>query len=478
MATTLTRRITRTILAVITATLLLSGAGTAAVAALTARHRTATELSRQASDVAAGVADAIDDTSGQADPVVELRRRLALVRRITATMHLDEVGIVTLRTDGTVSGEHASEVDDAEIRYEPLAAGEVLSGASGRTLWAVASAGPINRRDALAVVVLTRPIETGIGVAAGWLLVASALTLAAGGVVARGLGRRLTRPVRDASEVAAAIAGGDLTARVDPVDRHAEDLAALGTSINTLAEALQRARAVEQEFLMSVTHDLRTPMSSIRGYAEAVLDGAASPERAATVILSESRRLERLVSDLLDLAKLQASGFRLELEEMDLTLVAQSCIEGFERPGARSTKIDFVATSAPVPRVVADRDRVEQILANLLENATRYATSRVVVSASAEGRFVALRVEDDGPGIAPHDLPHVFDRLYVSREAPRRAESGSGLGLAISHGLAAAMGGRLSAGVAAAGGAAFTLTVPAVPSAGLSEWAPPEPPSR
>ena len=218
-----------------------------------------------------------------------------------------------------------------------------------------------------------------------------------------------------------------------------------------------RSRGLEQQFLLSVSHDLRTPLTSIRGYAEALDDGKADPKKAAAVIRAESKRLERLVADLLDLAKLQARSFTFSMQPVDVAAAVHTATTGAAGSWPEITFHPF--TTGPLI-VSADPDRLAQALANLVENAGRFARSTVAVTARQENGVAVITVDDDGPGIAAEDLPHVFERLYVARHAPRRTESSSGLGLAIVNELVTAMGGTVSAGAAPQAGARLEIRLP------------------
>jgi two-component system sensor histidine kinase BaeS len=275
------------------------------------------------------------------------------------------------------------------------------------------------------------------------------------------LGRRLSRPVRDVSAAAQAIAAGQLTTRVqEPGPGEHDEIAELQRSINHMAGNLERSRTLEQQFQLSVSHDLRTPLTSIRGYAEAIDDGNLDPKRAAAVIRAEARRLERLVADLLDLAKLQAHAFTFHHVPMDLSSAAQTAVEG--ATGSSGEVVFHAITTGPV-MVSADPDRVAQVLANLVENAGKYARRTVMVSCRSEHGRAVVTVDDDGPGIPAHDLPHVFERLYTATRQPERKENSSGLGLAIVRELVTAMGGEVTAGNAPTGGARLSFWLPAAP---------------
>ncbi len=232
-----------------------------------------------------------------------------------------------------------------------------------------------------------------------------------------------------------------------------------------MASQLEHARGAEHAFLLSISHDLRTPLTSIRGYAEALADGTlddADPtdrKRAATIIGAEGRRLERLVRDLLDLARLDAHQFSLSPRACDATEVVRDAVEAFE-PQAHELGIALKIASGGVLAVDLDPERLAQIAANLVENALKYATSKVEVYAApqTDGQ-IAIVVIDDGPGVPPTQMDRVFERLYTVREAPGRAV-GTGLGLAIVRELAAAMGGRARVEAAPGGGTRFVVSLP------------------
>jgi signal transduction histidine kinase len=234
-------------------------------------------------------------------------------------------------------------------------------------------------------------------------------------------------------------------------------LAELVRSVNTMASSLERSKGVEQQFLLSISHDLRTPLTSIRGYAEAISDGATTdPKWAASVILKESRRLERLVADLLELAKLQSRSFSFHMQPVDLAAVALDTLEAF---GAEATDVglELIVDAPEHIMVTADRDRLGQVAANLVENAKNYAKTSITVGARVVDGTPMLWVDDDGTGIAPGDRPHVFERLYRTSQQPVRAENSSGLGLAIVAELTAAMNATVTAEQAPGGGARIVV---------------------
>ena len=350
-----------------------------------------------------------------------------------------------------------------DLNPEALDAGTSDAGSRGTIVWV---AQPLSAQDgATLVLIATRRVGFfALGRLGGILLVAAAVAAGAAALLSVWLVRRLTRPLAAIERTAVAIAGGDLEARVGLPGTDVDDeLAAVGAAIDTMAAELGRHRSLERAFLMSISHDLRTPLTSIRGYAEAVAEGAADDEesrrRAALIIESEARRLERLVADLLELARLDAREFSLHPGRVDVAEVARQAALALE-PAARDSGLQLVVSgdAGPVMATI-DRERLAQVMANLVENALKYAAATVEVEIRRIGPAeVEIAVSDDGPGIAPEDLPRVFERLYTSRRQPGR-KVGTGLGLAIVRELVTAMGGRVEVSRTFAGGTRFAVTL-------------------
>ncbi len=259
------------------------------------------------------------------------------------------------------------------------------------------------------------------------------------------------------------IAGGDLSARA-PIDGN-DEITAVSVAFNEMAEQLEAVRARERAFLMSVGHDLRTPLTTIRGYAEALDEGAVDPDdlaRVATVLHAQTDRFSRLVEDVTLLARLEAREFSLRPEPVDLAAHIKEIVESYrERADAAYVRLGF--TASPLGSVIVDPDRIGQICSNLLDNALRYTPDggTVRVRLEAEHQSVRLSVADSGPGIDPEDLPRVFDRLYVAdRYRPLRPE-GSGLGLAIVKELVDAMDGTAIVDSELGLGTTVTVVLPA-----------------
>jgi two-component system, OmpR family, sensor kinase len=279
------------------------------------------------------------------------------------------------------------------------------------------------------------------------------------------LGRLLARPLRRTADVAAAMGQGRRDLRV-PVEGPAE-VAEVAEAVNELSVALKHSEERQREFLLSVSHELRTPLTAVHGFAESLADGVVTgseAQHAGQVIQRESQRLERLVSDLLDLARIGADQFQLDLAEVDLRDTARACAEVWrarcERQGVRF-RLDL--PSAPAV-ATTDARRIRQVLDGLAENALRAtpAGSQLTLSLSQpEPGTLALQVRDGGPGLAPEDYAVAFERGVLHEKYRGRRPVGSGIGLALAYGLVARLGGTMTAGPAPEGGAAFTVWLPA-----------------
>jgi signal transduction histidine kinase len=228
-----------------------------------------------------------------------------------------------------------------------------------------------------------------------------------------------------------------------------------------MVEQLAEAEKLKRSFLMSVSHELRTPLTAIRGHVEALREGIVSePEQVRSsldVIAAESDRLERLVGDVLDLAKLQAHRFTVRQEEVDLGRVVDHAYGAFAEE-ARRREIDYRvdATDQP-PVIVSDGDRVLQVISNLLSNAFRWTPDggRIDLRLAASNGAVRVDVVDSGPGISDADRERIF-QPFVSQDV-----DGTGLGLPIAQELALALGGRVELGSEPGRGSRFRLVLPA-----------------
>ncbi len=297
-----------------------------------------------------------------------------------------------------------------------------------------------------------------------WFLLSSLLVLAGALLAGLWLAKRLTGPLKAIEVTTSAIADGNLAARVDPSG--GDEVADLGMAVNRMAADLQRSKALDRQFLMSVSHDLKTPLTAISGYAEALRDGAITDAKSAgDVIGSHADRLGHLVGDLLDLARLDANRFALNSQTFDLAVVTGRSVAGMANRADRNG-LGLERSESPPLLVLADPDRTAQAIGNLVDNAIKFASSTIRVDLSTDGTMATVSVSDDGPGIAADDLEHIFDRLYTGSAQPVQAENPTGLGLAIVRELAGAMGGHVVAANNPNGGAKLSLSLPLAPTGG------------
>ncbi|MEM9200046.1 MAG: HAMP domain-containing sensor histidine kinase [Actinomycetota bacterium] len=450
------RRLTLAIVGMVVAALVLTGAGTIALAAINDRADTENDLRAQVETLSdlflevAIVPTGDDDTSP--------RERL---QSLAESISVEGIGLLVVPRNGEDPiGDLPDGVTFEQLDLRTLEAGETASNRDGDLIWAARAA--TGRSGLTQILVLTQETDPILLPAFRWFVIAGGATVIVAALVALRLSRSLTEPLRAARNVTSRIAEGDLDARIDTHGfGGADEVADLVESVNTMAEHLERSSALERQFLMSVSHDLRTPLTSIKGYAEALADGAIDePARAGAVIGGEASRLERLVGDLLLLARLESTDFQLDRRVVDLNGVVEAAATGLQRDAAeRNVTLTARVSDTPTWADV-DPDRYAQIVGNLVGNALRFASRDVVVTLwTAEGRH-HLAVGDDGPGIADEDLPHVFERLYVAQHSPAVKESGSGLGLAIVRDLAERMGGSATARRAALGGAELVVSFP------------------
>jgi two-component system sensor histidine kinase BaeS len=287
------------------------------------------------------------------------------------------------------------------------------------------------------------------------LLIAAAAGITLAALAAYFLARRIVRPVRRVVDATRHLAEERDPAPV-PIEG-AYEIARLAQAFNDMAAQLAKAREAEKQFLLSVSHELKTPLTAIRGYAEGVTDGAFEPDEAAATITSEADRLERLVRDLLDLARMNRTDFSIHREPLDLADVARDAVRRYEHP-AREFDVTLEAFAPTPAPAIGDPDRVLQVVSNLVENALRLTPPGGVVRVLASA--ATLVVEDTGPGLRQDELPHAFERFYLySRYASDRTV-GTGLGLSIVKELTRGMGGSVDVESAPGRGTRFTVRLP------------------
>jgi len=349
--------------------------------------------------------------------------------------------VATLLAGGSVSGNRRIGGREVVVEGRPLEAGGAIVLAQDAGL-AGATARDLRRAEIVALIV---------GLAGGALA----------GVL---LARRLARPLRRTAAGARRLAEGDRGVHIAP--EGPAEVAEVTDALNALGGALESSEQRQREFLLSVSHELRTPLTAIRGFSEALADGVVEPAdvpATGATLTAEAERLDRLVSDLLDLARLGAQDFRVEVRDTDVVALVGAAADVWrQRCAAEGVAFEVELPSSPLLVVRTDPVRVRQIIDGLAENALRVtpAGRPIVLAVRADGSAAVVEVRDGGPGLTDDDIAVAFDRsvLYERYRGVRRV--GTGLGLALVAALAARLGARVRAGHAPEGGAAFRLSLP------------------
>lgn len=325
-------------------------------------------------------------------------------------------------------------------------------------------------------IALIRPVPGLAGV--GWIVIYSSLerlnqlrtmvnlilviTLVSAALIAASvaslLAKRIAAPFADLSRHIRAIADRNFGREIDvPVDVELQDFV---DSVNTMSKRLEKYDQAQKTFLQNASHEFRTPIMAIQSYAEGIKHGVVDEQRAVDVILEETQRLTQMVEDLLYLSRLDALEEPYNFAPVSLGGILQHCLERAQAMAVQAGKV--VAVHPPVDdvRVDADFDKLSRAILNVLTNCIRYADNMVEVRVTREAPgFVTVTVRDDGPGIAPEELPHIFERFYKGQRGV------AGLGLAITKHIVERHGGAIAA-ENTDGGALFTMRLPlAAPSA-------------
>lgn len=448
------RRLFWTIAGVAAATGLLVLAASVFASQRAAVDATYRELEVSAEEAVTVINDFLGEQGQRPAAALDLLRTIrgdelaTLFSRIRRTAGGSEIGVALLAEDGTFQS-------DAPIFQRVDLVGERVS--TGQTLETTSQTGEL---------VVVTPTVVEVGNSEVTLLVALAreapivrlrdqgpgLVFLFGGIVllaalgARLLSSQLARRLEPLADASRSVASGDMSARVPAIGD--PDLDQVGDAFNEMAAELEATRAREREFILGVGHDLRTPLTTIGGYAEALETGDLDEEELARiggVLGVQSRQLGRLIDDLSTLARLEQAEFGLREERVDVGAHVSEVVEGFERRAAE-LGVGLSVDAEPEVYVDTDPDRLGQIAQNLIENALRHTpeAGSVVVRVAGEPDAAVIEVVDSGTGIAAADLPHVFDRHFVGRARSVHKE-GTGLGLSIVKGLVDRMGGTVSA---------------------------------
>jgi two-component system, OmpR family, sensor kinase len=448
----------------ITGSCLLVAAVAVGVAGLVSLRLVGTTVRAVSSQVLAQQADVIAAQFADAGPAALLGQlRVAQVLRGQGVSVVVVSGTGALLTDDPVARDAATAAGVAGVVGGGPVSAAVRVGARDELVEARPALGG---GFALVRAALPEPLpRTGVGRNIGAAMLAGGLAAV---VVGFWLSRLLARPLRRTVQVARRMREGHRDDRI-PVEGP-EEVAEVAQVVNELADALAYSEGRQREFLLSVSHELRTPLTAITGFAESLADGVVTGDAvpaAGRTIGGEAQRLTRLVNDLLELARVGADDFTLQVAPVELgALLGEAAEVWSARCAAGGARLVRDVPAAPVC-VRTDPRRLRQVLDALAENAVRLLpTGAPLVFALRPGRDggAVLEVRDGGPGLAPADYDVAFQRGRLhERYQGRRATGSGGIGLALVHGLVTRLGGTIVVGPADEGGARFTITLPAAP---------------
>lgn len=277
--------------------------------------------------------------------------------------------------------------------------------------------------------------------------------------------RSVASPLKKVSEAAAAVAKGNLDQRA-PVKGPVE-VRTVAQAFNHMTDEVTAAQQAQRDFLANVTHDLRTPLTSIQGFSQAIMDGVASDpaaaQKAASIINDEAGRMNRMVQELLDLARVEAGRFDMTKQTIKLSDLLCGLGERLA-PKAADHGVKLNVEVPALPTIAGDGDRLIQVFTNLIDNAIKHtpAGGSIALIATTKDNGVLVKVRDTGEGIPADDLPHIFERFYQVDKS-RQRKGGAGLGLTITKQIVEAHSGTISVESVEGLGTAFSVWFPALP---------------
>jgi signal transduction histidine kinase len=307
------------------------------------------------------------------------------------------------------------------------------------------------------------------------LFFAGGIALVVGVISASLLARSITRPLQQITAASEEIARGNYDHHITGYG--SEEVSRLAQAFNNMASQVSRSHRTLREFLANVSHELKTPLTSIQGFSQAMIDGALNkPEdysEAAKIINDESLRMRGLVDDLLYLSQVEAGQVVLQREDIDPARLLMETRERFQRR-AEQAQISLVAVPGSGPHLSADPRRLEQALANLVDNAVRHtpAGGRITLRSTSLNGSVRLSVHNTGSFIAPEVMPHIFERFFQVDPVKSRANGNTGLGLAITSEIVEAHGGKVEVHSSQGAGTEFIISLPASRKEDPAVWAP------
>ena len=325
----------------------------------------------------------------------------------------------------------------------------------------------LNKKELLGAVILYAPVA-GVNETTSKMIQIYVGAAVLGFIIAALLGlliaRRITKPVLEASYVASKIAEGNFEERVRVLSQ--DELGTLGDAINNMTERLAKSERLRRDFIANVSHELRSPLTSVQGFIDALLENRASDEQERgkylNIIQTETNRLGKLVNDLLEISRFESEGIIFDMGPFPISNVINRAVASL-KPQLDEKKI-YVRTALPkeLPQCYGDEDRIEQVIHNLLANAIRYSPEegKILISCRVADEEIYVEVADNGPGIPAEELTMVWERFYRVDKDRSRRKGGTGLGLAIVSEIIKKHGGRVTVESDTGEGAAFGFTLP------------------
>lgn len=397
-----------------------------------------------------GVSDWLNNDTSSSSGMMGMGSGQGMMMRWGNMWAMMDTRLLLADSRGQVVADSENEDNGRQLPFDVLAQGmplEVNGQQAGTLVVAELSISSTTRQFASV-------ISRSVGLAA---LVAALLALVLGVL----LSQRITRPLHRMADAAQQVASGNLDVSV-PAHTH-DELGQLAQAFNEMASDLRSQRQLRRQMVSDVAHELRTPLSVMQGTLEAMLDGLLPAGRSELEALhQETLQLARLVADLRVLSLADAGQLELELQPVDVAYLVSEVVQRM-LPLASEKSIHLEkATGTKLASLQADPQRLTQVLSNLIDNALRYAPQdgMVKVVVTETDNAIEMSVNDNGPGIPPEALPHIFDRFWRGEKSRNRAEGGSGLGLAIARQLTEAHGGTIAVESEAGEGATFRVVLP------------------
>jgi signal transduction histidine kinase len=294
-----------------------------------------------------------------------------------------------------------------------------------------------------------------------YLLWGAALAISIALILTFLLSRRILSPIRTLGTTARRLGKGDFSQRVHIQDRG--EVGELANTFNSMADDLERTEKLRRSMVADIAHELRTPLSNVSGYLEAIRDDVIKPDTSTIGSLSEEvDLLSRLVDDLQELALADAGELKLAKQPEDISQLIEQAVKAIQTKVLNKGQQITVDIAEKLPPINIDYHRISQVVHNLLENAIKYTPGegKIIVSAAQQGKFIRINVADNGEGIPAEDLPNMFERFYRVDKSRARHAGGSGLGLTIAKRLVEAHGGSISVASELAKGSCFSFTLP------------------